>query len=89
MRFDFLVSVEVERTEGKFASRDDIAAELAQTLEFADPSSIDGIGADGTSSYETTDWSVEEQAQPRRLRPQQRPKLREAADRSRARKGTP
>lgn len=73
MRFDFLVSVEVERVEGKFASRDEVAEELVSALTDADPSSIDGIGADGTSSYEVSSWDVEEQPQPKPVR---RPKLR-------------
>jgi hypothetical protein len=86
MRFDFLVSVEAERVEGKFASRDEVAEELSSALENADPGSVDGIGADGTTSYEVTSWDVEEQPQAKRVR---RPKLSAAADRSRARQEVP
>lgn len=82
MRFSYVIEVEVERTEGKFASRDEVAEQLQEALEGADPSSIDGVGADGTSSYEVSSWDVQEQAQPAPVR---RPKLHEAAERSRAR----
>lgn len=57
-RFSFTVDVDVDRTEGKFASRDEIEGELRQWLEDANQGSVDGIGADGASTYEVTDWSV-------------------------------
>jgi hypothetical protein len=59
-RLTFTVSVELERTEGKFASRDEMAEQIIDALESADPGSVDGIGADGMSSYETVAWEVEE-----------------------------
>lgn len=59
--FVFKVTVTTERTEGKFAPRDEQAEALAEMLEGANEGSIDGIGADGESSYEITDWSVEEE----------------------------
>jgi Cu/Ag efflux pump CusA len=68
MRFDFVVSVEVERVEGKFAARDEVAEQLQEALESADPGSVDGIGADGTSSYEVSSWDVQEQEQPKSVR---------------------
>lgn len=68
MRFTLTVEVEVERTEGKFAGRDEIADALVEAIEDANPSSVDGIGADGISSYEVVDWQVEEQPQPPRRR---------------------
>lgn len=86
MRFDFLVSVEVERVEGKFAARDEVEEQLREAIEGADPGQVDGIGADGTSSYEVQSWDVQEQAQPRR---QRHPKLAAAADRNRARQEAP
>lgn len=82
MRFDFLVSVEVERVEGKFAARDEVEEQLREAIESADPGSVDGVGADGTSSYEVSSWDVQEQEQPKPVR---RPKLHAAAERSRAR----
>lgn len=57
-RFTFTVEVELERTEGKFAARDEMADELREAIESADPGSIDGIGADGMTSYEVTSWEV-------------------------------
>jgi hypothetical protein len=56
-RFKFVVEVELERTEGKFVSRDDMAQELLDAIESADPGSIDV----DESSYEVTDFSVNEQ----------------------------
>jgi hypothetical protein len=37
VRYTFLVEVEVERTEGKFASREDLAGQLLEELEGANP----------------------------------------------------
>lgn len=56
--FTFTVEVEVERLQGKFATRDEIAQELQQEIEGADPSSIGGLGADGDSEYETVGFYV-------------------------------
>lgn len=55
MRFTFMVEVEVERTEGKFASRDEIEEQIIEALEGADPCSYEG---DAGGEYETVDWSV-------------------------------
>ena len=56
-RFKFVVEVELERSEGRFVSRDDMAQELLDAIESADPGSVDV----DESSYEVTDWSVNEQ----------------------------
>lgn len=58
--FEFKVRVVVERTEGKFASRDEIADALRDELEANQPYGVDGIGADGSSSYEVTEYEVED-----------------------------
>ncbi len=58
MKFRFEVEVEVERIEGKFAGRDEIEDQIFEWLTNADEGQIDGIGADGSSQYETIDWSV-------------------------------
>lgn len=58
MRFKLTVEIEVERIEGKFASRDEIEEQLIEALESADPGSVDGVGADGASTYETVAWEV-------------------------------
>jgi len=60
MRVTFTVTVEVERAEGKFAPKDEIREAVSEMLEGANDGSIDGIGADGDSNYEITDWTVEE-----------------------------
>lgn len=57
MRFIFEVEVNVDRVEGKFASRDEIAAQIQQALEDADPGSFDG---DNGGQYESNEWSVNE-----------------------------
>ena len=57
MRFVFQVEVEVERTEGKFASRDEISEQITDALEAADYGQWEG---DNGGQYETTDWSVSE-----------------------------
>lgn len=56
-RFKFLVEVTLERTEGKFVSRDEMAQELLEAIESADPGSVDI----DESSYEVTDFLVNEQ----------------------------
>lgn len=58
MRFNFMLEAEVERVTGKFASREEIEAELLQALSDANPDMISGVGADGGSDYEITSWEV-------------------------------
>jgi hypothetical protein len=58
MKFEFLVSVELERTEGKFAPKDEVTERLTEFLEQANEGSVDGVGADGESVYEIIDWDV-------------------------------
>lgn len=69
MEFVYEVRVTVERTEGRFAGRDEIGEEIQGWITEADQGSVDGIGSDGTSSYEVVDWEVTEQVQTRRRRP--------------------
>lgn len=59
-RFTFVVTVEVERESGKFAPRDEIAEQISEWLEAADEGQVCGIGADGESDYDVTNWSVEQ-----------------------------
>ncbi len=58
MKFTFTVEVEVQRVEGKFAAKDEIADYLREEIEGMDPGEVDGVGADGDSRYEITVWSV-------------------------------
>lgn len=55
MRFVFQVEVEVERTEGKFATRDELAEQLMEELEGADPGDLEG---DSGGEYEVTSFEV-------------------------------
>lgn len=57
--FQFAITVTVERVTGKFAARDDIAEAIADALEGADPGTLDGLGADGATEYEVTDFTVD------------------------------
>lgn len=56
MNFSFTVNASVERTEGKFESRETIEAELVEALDGANPSSIEG---ENGGTYEVQDWSVD------------------------------
>ena len=60
-RFRYVVEVDCERTEGKFASREELAEQIQEALEGADPGQVDGVGSDGMSSYEIIVWEVTEQ----------------------------
>lgn len=57
MQFTFTVTVEVSRTEGKFASRDELSDQLVEAIEAADPQSLEG---DNGGQYETVSWTVED-----------------------------
>ena len=68
MRICFTVEVEVERTEGKFASKDELADQILEAIEQADPSNLDG---DEGGQYEVSGWTVErdlEAEKPRKVR---------------------
>lgn len=60
MRVEFTVSVEVERTTGKFATKDEIREAITQDLEGANPSEITGIGPDSATNYGIVAWEVED-----------------------------
>lgn len=55
MHFKIIVEVEAERTEGKFATRDEIEAQIIEAIESADPGTFEG---ENGGQYEVTDWSV-------------------------------
>jgi hypothetical protein len=57
MYFKFTVEAEAERTEGKFASRDELSEQIMDELVSADPSSLTG---ENGGEYEITSWEVEE-----------------------------
>lgn len=58
MEFRFTVYASVDRTEGKFSTRDDISGQLQEALEGADPGTITG---ENEGTYEVSDWTVEEE----------------------------
>lgn len=58
MKITIAIDIEVERVEGKFASKDEIAEAIADELDAADPGTVSGVGADGASEYEITSWEV-------------------------------
>lgn len=57
-RFTFTVEVEVNRTAGKFASRDEMADAIREAIEGADPGELDGLGPDGETNYTVDSWEV-------------------------------
>lgn len=56
MRFVYTITVEVERTEGKFASRDEIGEAIEDAISSADIGSFEG---ENGGQYDVTDWTVE------------------------------
>lgn len=69
MQFTFTVNVSVERVQGKFAARDDIADALIQAIEDAiGDADVSGHDADGAFEYEINDHDVTEEPQPKRQR---------------------
>lgn len=58
--FRFVVEVELSRESGKFAARDEMADAIRDAIESADPGSVDGIGADGDSTYTVERFDVDE-----------------------------
>jgi len=63
MRFTFTVEVEVERNEGKFASRDEVGDLLIEEIESADPSFL---SCEDGGEYEVVAWEITENPQPKR-----------------------
>jgi hypothetical protein len=60
MKFKFEIEIEVDRVQGKFASREDIVEQIEGWLEGANEGEVSGVGADGESEYEVVDYSVSE-----------------------------
>jgi len=55
MLFRFVVEAEVERTEGKFASREELSEQMRDEIEAADPGQLEG---ENGGQYEVTSWEV-------------------------------
>jgi hypothetical protein len=62
--FQFLVTVELTREQGKFAARDELADALRDELEGGDPGGVYGVGADGSSDYTVDSFTVEDYTPP-------------------------
>ena len=59
-RFTIIIEVELERTQGLFAARDEMVEQIIEAIEGADPGTVDGIGSNGDSSYDVVFWEVNE-----------------------------
>lgn len=64
MKIKFLVEVELERTEGKFVSKDDAAHALREELEAANPGAL----SIDESEYDVADWTISNYSEPARVR---------------------
>jgi hypothetical protein len=58
----FLVTVEVSRTEGKFASREELIEMCKESIEQADPGSLSG---ENGGEYNVDTWTVDEYVEPK------------------------
>ena len=57
MRYNFTADVEVERAEGKFATREEIGELIRVALEGADPGELQG---ENGGNYVVTSWEIAE-----------------------------
>jgi hypothetical protein len=55
VKFTFVIEAVAERSEGKFASRDDIGGQIQAELEGSDPGTIEG---ENGGQYEISSWEV-------------------------------
>jgi hypothetical protein len=67
-RIELRVSIDLDHIEGKFASREAMIESLVDELEGAEPSTIDGLGEDGMTSYTVSSWGIEEIERPKPVR---------------------
>lgn len=65
MLITITVTAEVERTEGKFESKDVLAEQLVEAIEQADPGDLEG---ENEGRYEVVEWSVEVAQPPKAMR---------------------
>lgn len=76
--FKFVVEVSLNRTQGKFAPRDDLGEEIRQAIDDANPGSINA-GDDG--EYDVESWDVsEEEIKPPKKGPTDAQRLTEIAE---------
>lgn len=55
MRLKFVVEIELERSEGKFESKDSLATQIQEAIENADYGDWTG---DNEGTYSTVTWDV-------------------------------
>lgn len=55
MQFSVTINVEMQRTEGKFASRDELLEQIVEAIESADPGEVEG---ENGGTYEVVTWEV-------------------------------
>jgi hypothetical protein len=55
MHFTITVEVDIQRIQGKFASKDEMEAQIIDAIESANPDSLTG---DNEGEYEVTNWEV-------------------------------
>jgi len=77
MKFQIIVNVEVERTEGKFVSRADILEQLIEAIEGANPGDLT-VG-EYDSQYEVAEWDSEEYVAPKPRSERVRESMQKAA----------
>ena len=56
MKFEFNVSVEVERTKGKFASKDELMEKIGEWIESCNEVQVE---CDNGGMYDVIDWAVD------------------------------
>ena len=89
MRFTYVIEVEVERDEGKFASRDELSEQIVSELESADPGSLYGDegGEYSVSSFDVEEMTVERKQSLMAVTAAERKTIQEARAARRERKG--
>ena len=58
MKVILRIEAELQHITGKFAGREEVAEDLIAVVEDADPGEVAGVGEEGDTAYEITDWQV-------------------------------
>lgn len=53
-----VIDFALSKTEGPFVSKEDLINEMQGAMEQADPGEFGGLGANGNSCWEVSDWQV-------------------------------
>jgi hypothetical protein len=65
MNVTFEVEIQLERVGGKFAPREEVVDALREQLEQAAGEGVSGVGADGDTEYEASDYTITEIERPK------------------------